>query len=61
LHKLAALRLLSEGMSVSKSRAQYAFGEMDDTGSSNLKSFAAQNHCKIDQMPEGRVYFTRQG
>jgi hypothetical protein len=40
--------------------AQYAFGEMDDKGKSNLGSFAAQNHCKIDLMPEGRIYFTRQ-
>jgi hypothetical protein len=40
--------------------AQYAFGEMDDAGRSNLGSFAAQNHCKIDLMPEGRIYFTRQ-
>jgi hypothetical protein len=40
--------------------AQYAFGEMDDVGRSKLGSFAARNHCKIDLMPEGRIYFTRQ-
>jgi hypothetical protein len=40
--------------------AQYAFGEMDDEGRSNLGSFAAQHHCKIDLMPDGRIYFTRQ-
>ena len=40
--------------------ARYAFGEMDDRGRSNLELFAAQNHCKIDILPEGRVYFTRQ-
>jgi hypothetical protein len=40
--------------------AQYAFGELDDEGKSKLGSFAAQNHCKIDLMPEGRIYFTRQ-
>jgi hypothetical protein len=39
---------------------QYAFGEMDNEGKSNLGSFARQNHCKVDQMPEGRIYFTRQ-
>jgi hypothetical protein len=38
---------------------QYAFGEMDDSGKSNLESFAARNSCKIDLMPEGRVYFRR--
>jgi hypothetical protein len=41
-------------------QTQYAFGEMDDTGRSNLGSFAAQNRCRIDLMPEGRIYFTRQ-
>ena len=41
-------------------QAQYAFGEMDDEGRSKLGSFAAQNHYKIDLMPEGRIYFTRQ-
>jgi hypothetical protein len=41
--------------------AQYAFGEMDDEGRSKLGSFAAQNRCTIDLMPEGRIYFTRQG
>ena len=40
--------------------ARYAFGEMDDTGRSNLELFASRNHCKIDILPEGRVYFTRQ-
>ena len=28
-------------------------------GKARLESFAAQNHCAIDIMPEGRVYFTR--
>jgi hypothetical protein len=27
--------------------AQYAFGELDGAGRSNLGSFAAQNHCKM--------------
>jgi hypothetical protein len=41
---------------------QYAFGEMDDAGKSNLGAFAAQSeHCSsVDIMPvEGRVYFRR--
>ena len=41
---------------------QYAFGEMDDVGKSNLGAFAAQreHRSSVDIMPvEGRVYFTR--
>jgi hypothetical protein len=41
---------------------QYAFGEMDDVGKSNLGAFAAQSghRSSVDIMPvEGRVYFTR--
>jgi hypothetical protein len=41
---------------------QYAFGEMDDAGKSNLGAFAAQSEHRssVDIMPvEGRVYFTR--
>jgi hypothetical protein len=41
---------------------QYAFGEMDDVGKSNLGTFAAQSEHRssVDIMPvEGRVYFTR--
>src|ERR1700730_15573635 len=41
---------------------QYAFGEMDDAGKSNLGAFAAlsEHRSSVDIMPvEGRVYFTR--
>ena len=41
---------------------QYAFGEMDDEGKSNLSEFAAQSEHRssIAIMPlEGRFYFTR--
>jgi hypothetical protein len=41
---------------------QYAFGEMDDDGKSNLAAFAAraEHRSTVDFMPtEGRVYFTR--
>jgi len=41
---------------------QYAFGEMDDEGKSNLGAFAAQSEHRssVDIMPvEGRIYFTR--
>jgi len=40
----------------------YAFGEMDEAGRSNLASFAAQaeHRSSFSFMPvEGRVYFTR--
>ena len=40
---------------------QYAFGEMDDAGKTNLSAFAAQSEHRssVDIMPvEGRVYFT---
>jgi hypothetical protein len=39
---------------------QYAFGEMDDAGKSNIGAFAAQSEHRssVDIMPvEGRVYF----
>ena len=41
---------------------QYAFGEMDDLGKSNLGAFSGQSEHRssVDIMPvEGRVYFTR--
>ena len=41
-------------------QAQYAFGEMDDSGKSKLESFAARNSRKIDLMPEGRVHSGRE-
>ena len=37
----------------------YAFGELDEEGRARLELFAQRNHCIIDIMPEGRVYFTR--
>jgi hypothetical protein len=40
----------------------YAFGEMDEVGKSNLASFAthSEHHSTYSFMPrEGRVYFTR--
>jgi hypothetical protein len=46
----------------SRMEDQYAFGEMDDVGKSNLGAFAAQSghRSSVDIMPvEGRVYFTR--
>jgi hypothetical protein len=42
---------------------QYAFGEMDEEGKSNLGAFAAQSEhrSRVDFMPtEGRIYFTRE-
>jgi hypothetical protein len=41
---------------------QYAFGEMDNAGKTNLAEFAAESEHRssFDIMPaEGRVYFTR--
>jgi hypothetical protein len=41
---------------------QYAFGEMDNQGKTNLAAFAAQieHRSTVDFMPsEGRLYFTR--
>ena len=41
---------------------QYAFGEMDDAGKTNLGAFAAEraHRCDIEFAPiEGRVYFVR--
>jgi hypothetical protein len=41
---------------------QYAFGEMDNAGKTNLAKFAAESEHRssFDIMPaEGRVYFTR--
>jgi hypothetical protein len=40
--------------------AQYAFGETDEDGRRNIKSFATQHQSVINFMPaEGRVYFVR--
>jgi hypothetical protein len=54
---------LSEARSLfSQMDDQYAFGEIDDEGKSNLAAFAAQTEHRstFDFMPtEGRVYFTR--
>jgi hypothetical protein len=67
----ASLRALPEGeqgwITLSETRPlfsrredQYAFGEMDDEGKSNLSGFAAQHRSSFQIMPvEGRVYFTR--
>jgi hypothetical protein len=41
---------------------EYAFGEMDDIGKSNIADFAAHvtPRCSFEFMPvEGRVYFIR--
>ena len=41
---------------------EYAFGEMDEVGKSNIADFAAHvtPHCSFAFMPvEGRVYFSR--
>src|SRR5215204_1441830 len=54
---------VKEGQSLfSPMESEYAFGEMDDFGRSNLASFAARadNRADIDFRPaEGRIYFTR--
>ena len=40
--------------------AQYAFGELDQEGSSKIAAFAADNQSDISFMPiENRVYFWR--
>src|SRR6516165_8374741 len=40
--------------------AQYAFGETDDVGKTNIEAFAAQHQSVINFMPgEARVYFVR--
>ena len=42
----------------STERAEYAFGELDQSGRENIESFAAQHRSVINLMPvEGRVYF----
>jgi hypothetical protein len=39
---------------------QYAFGEMDEQGKTNLAGFGLRNRSDYDIMPvEGRIYFTR--
>ena len=39
---------------------QYAFGEADDDGRSNLARFGRQHDVRFDIMPfEGRIYFSR--
>jgi hypothetical protein len=54
---------MKEGQSLfSPMEGEYAFGETDDFGRSNLASFAARadNRADIDFRPaEGRIYFTR--
>ena len=69
----ASLRALPVGergwITLSEARAlfspmddQYAFGEMDEVGKTNLAAFAAESDHRsaFDLMPvEGRVYFTR--
>ena len=40
--------------------AQYPFGETDQSGRSNIESFAARHQSAINLMPvKGRVYFVR--
>jgi hypothetical protein len=69
----ASLRALPDGeqgwITLSEARAlfsrmddQYAFGEIDEEGKSNLSGFAAhsEHRSSFQIMPvEGRVYFTR--
>jgi hypothetical protein len=44
----------------SAERAEYAFGELDQSGREKIETFAAQHHAAISFMPvEGRVYFVR--
>jgi hypothetical protein len=39
---------------------QYAFGETDDVGRSNIARFGMQHDVRFDIMPvEGRIYFSR--
>ncbi|MGE5779058.1 MAG: hypothetical protein ACM30D_07095 [Hyphomicrobiales bacterium] len=41
---------------------QYAFGELDDPGTSRLATFAADYRCTPDFRPtEGRMYFRKSG
>jgi hypothetical protein len=40
--------------------AEYAFGELDQSGREKIEAFAAQHRAAISFMPvEGRVYFVR--
>jgi hypothetical protein len=42
----------------SAERAEYAFGELDQSGREKIETFAAQHRAVINFMPvEGRVYF----
>ena len=44
----------------SAERAEYAFGELDQSGREKIEAFAAQHRAVINFMPvEGRVYFVR--
>ena len=44
----------------STERAEYAFGELDQTGREKIESFAAQHQSAMNFMPlEARVYFVR--
>jgi hypothetical protein len=44
----------------SAERAEYAFGELDQTGREKIEAFAAQHRSAINFMPvEGRVYLVR--
>ena len=54
---------MQEGQALfSPMESEYAFGEMDDFGRSNLATFAARadHRAEIEFRPaEGRIYFTR--
>jgi hypothetical protein len=42
----------------SAERAEYAFGELDQSGREKIEAFAAQHRAAINFMPvEGRMYF----
>jgi hypothetical protein len=44
----------------SAERAEYAFGELDQSGREKIEAFAAQHRAVISFMPlEARVYFAR--
>jgi hypothetical protein len=44
----------------STEEAQYAFGELDDTGKGHLAEFAAEHRCTPDFRPTiGRMYFKK--
>ena len=44
----------------SAERAEYAFGELDQSGREKIETFVAQRHAATSFMPvEGRVYFVR--